>query len=64
MRQKVSYVSFRVLADEKSALAEMARIDRRNLSEMMRECIRQEAARRGFWPPKDEELRVEHARAN
>jgi hypothetical protein len=36
---------------EKGALQEIARLERRNLSEQLRELVREEARRRGFWPP-------------
>jgi len=49
-RDKV--IGVRVCPDERKALEAIAKQDRRNISEMLRELVRQEAERRGLWPPK------------
>ena len=44
-------VKARVMPEEKRALLQIAKADRRRPSEALRELIRQDAQRRGLWPP-------------
>ena len=45
------FVKARVMPEEKRALLQIAKADRRRPSEALRELIRQDAQRRGLWPP-------------
>jgi predicted transcriptional regulator len=47
---KTAAISARALPEERRALDLIARQDRRRPSEVVRELIRAEATRRGFWP--------------
>lgn len=44
-------VATRTLPEEKRVLAQIARQERRTMSETLREMIRDEGERRGLWPP-------------
>ena len=48
---KTEAIGARVLPEEKRALLQIARQERRKPSEALRELIRQEAKRRMLWPP-------------
>ena len=49
---KTEVIKARVMAEEKRVFLKLCRMDRRKPSEMLRELVRQEAKRRGLWPPK------------
>ena len=48
--EKTEAVFARLVPQEKRALLAIARQERRNVSEALRDLIRQEARRRGLWP--------------
>jgi uncharacterized protein (DUF1778 family) len=52
MIERTERVSARTHPDEKRALAKLARIERRTPSDVLRQLIREEAKRRGLWPPR------------
>ena len=56
---KNQFVGARALPEEKRALQEIARQDRRRPSDALREMIREEAKRRGLWPPPRHNSRME-----
>jgi hypothetical protein len=48
--EKTEAVFARLVPTEKAALQAIAKAERRNVSETVRELIRSEAHRRGLWP--------------
>lgn len=52
-------VRVRINTAEKLALQAVARAERRNMSEVVRDAIRERAQRLGVWPPPSPEARSE-----
>jgi len=48
---KIWEIRARCTPAEHAALVTMAQSERRKLSELLRECVRETAKRRGLWPP-------------
>jgi hypothetical protein len=56
---KTAIIKTRAVPEEKQALAQIAKQERLSMSETLRDLIRQEARRRGLWPPGSSEVVVE-----
>lgn len=56
--EKSEAVFARLIPTEKRVLLAIARAERRNVSETLRELIRAEAKRRGLWPNPIKEVRL------
>lgn len=56
MENRTDVVRVRCRPEERKALELVALMERRNLSEMLRELVREGARERGLWPPDEARL--------